>query len=360
MKQQTELEKEVFQKFFKLIFSKTKKTVIDLFKIMIPIIFIIKVLQEVNLIEYIIHPFNIVMSFLGLPEIYSLVWLGAIFNTCYMAMTLVAVFFQEYPLTVEQITVLGLVVLIAHSLFIEGAIAHKLGVNAIFNTLLRVVSALLLGYLVHIFAQYFGIMQERATSPFYEDIEFYNKTILELYRSGTLGSEFWTWFENLIFWFYSQARTLCLIIIVIFSIFTIIELLKRFCVVDKIDVLFRKFFSFIKISKKNYTTTSICYLIGISYGYGLLKEEKENSIYFSKDQPFKVLSFLAIAHAIIEDGMIFILLGANGWCVILLRSLWAVLIVALLSWGVLPRLSAKTKNKYLYKTDKIKKVTNVT
>lgn len=328
---------------------KTKNTSLDLFKIMVPIVLAIKILQEINLLEYIVHPFNYIMQLVGLPEIYSLVWLGAIFNTCYMAMTLVAVFFQEYPLTVEQITVLGFMVLVSHSLFIEGAIVHKFKVNGFFNTFLRVITSLVFGYLIHITAQHFGLMQERATSPFYTETVFYSKTFLELYKTGMLHSEFNIWFDNILIWLYSQGKTLCLIVFVIFTIFLVIELLKRFNIVSKIDALFKPFFSIMRISKSNYTVTSICYLIGLSYGYGLLKEERDKSPYFKKDQPFKSLSFLAIAHAIIEDGIIFILLGANGWIVILGRSLVGVLVVMILSWLVLPRLSEKTKNKWLYK-----------
>jgi hypothetical protein len=337
------------QEFLIAVLLKTKDTSWDLFKIMIPIIIIIKVLQEVNLLEYIVHPFNYIMQFVGLPEVYSLVWLGAIFNTCYMAMTLVAVFFQDYPLTVEQITVLGIMILISHSLFIEGAIVHKFKVNGFFNIFLRVISSLIFGYLIHITAQYFGWMQERATSPFYTETKFYSKTFLELYNSGVLNIEFNTWLENIWLWLYSQGKTLCLITFVIFVIFVVIELLKSLNIIGKIDALFKPFFSMMRISKSNYTVTSICYLIGLSYGYGLLKEEKQKSPFFKKDQPFKVLSFLAIAHAVIEDGIIFVLLGANGWVVILGRSLWAVFVVVILSWGILPFVSEKAKNKFLYK-----------
>jgi hypothetical protein len=148
---------------------------------------------------------------------------------------------------------------------------------------------------------------------------------------------------------YSQGKTLCLITFVIFVIFVVIELLKSLNIIGKIDALFKPFFSMMRISKSNYTVTSICYLIGLSYGYGLLKEEKQKSPFFKKDQPFKVLSFLAIAHAVIEDGIIFVLLGANGWVVILGRSLWAVFVVVILSWGILPFVSEKAKNKFLYK-----------
>lgn len=350
VKNQEALKNKIDLKGFLItVLSKTKNTVFDLFKIMIPIILIIKILQEVNLLEYIVHPFNYIMQLVGLPEIYALAWLGAIFNTCYMAMTLIAVFFQENPLSVEQITVLGLMILISHSLFIEGAIVHKFKVNGFFSTFLRVISSLIFGYLLHITSQYFGWMQERATSPFYTETKFYSKTFLDLYNAGVLNLDFNIWFENILLWLYSQGKTLCLITFVIFIIFLIIELLKRFNVVGKIDAVFKPFFSMMRISKKNNTVTSICYLIGLSYGYGLLKEEKENSPFFKKDQPFKVLSFLAIAHAIIEDGLIFILLGANGWIVILGRSMWAVLVVMILSWLILPNLSEKTKNKYLYK-----------
>ncbi len=335
--------------FLLKVFFKTKSITLDLFKIMIPIILSIKILQEINILDYIVLPFNYIMQIVGLPEIYALAWIGAIFNTSYVAMTLIAVFFQEHPLTVEQVSVLGIMILISHALFIEGVIVHKLRLNAFFNTILRLSSSFIVGYLVHISAQYFGWMQEEATSPFYIETEIYGKTVIDLYNAGVLSSDFNIWFKNILLWFYSQLKTFCLIAIVIYTIFSLVQLLKDFNVVGKIDSLFKPFFSIMKISKKNYTATSICYLIGLSYGYGVLKEERDNSKFFRRDQPFKVVTFLSLAHAIIEEGLIFVLLGASPWVVVLGRTLWGLVITIILSWLILPRLSTKNKHKYLYK-----------
>ncbi|MDR0484756.1 MAG: hypothetical protein LBH40_05720 [Alphaproteobacteria bacterium] len=342
-------EKLSLKEYLTTVIVKTKETVWDLFKIMIPLIFVIKIIQELNLLQYCVYPFEFIMGAVGIPDVYALAWLGAIFNTCYMAMTLIAVFFNDYPLTVEQISVLGLMILISHSLIIEGAIIHKFKVNGFFATALRIFCSLLFGYLIHITAQYFGIMQQQATSIFYGNEEIYHNTFIGLYSAGELSAEFNIWLKNVLLWFLSQAKTLCLITFVIFVIFLLIQFMKDFNIVQKIDALFKPFWSVMRISKKNYTVTSICYLIGLSYGYGILKEESEKNMYFKKDQPFKVLSFLAIVHAVIEDGLIFILLGANGWIVILGRTLIGILIVAIMARFILPRLSSKTKNKYLYK-----------
>ncbi|MDR2007568.1 MAG: hypothetical protein LBQ34_01180 [Alphaproteobacteria bacterium] len=343
------MEEKSFKKFLFGVVLKTKETCWDLFKIMIPLIFLIKVIQELDLLKYFVYPFEFIMGAVGIPDIYALAWLGAIFNTCYMAMTLIAVFFNDYPLTVEQISVLGLMILISHSLIIEGAIISKFKVSGIYSIVLRVVCSLFFGYLLHITAQYFGIMQQRATSIFYGNVEMYHHTFLELYFAGNLAAEFHTWLINVLWWFYAQAKTIVLITFVIFMLFVLIQLMKDFNVVQKIDKIFKPFWSIMGISKRNYTVTSICYLIGLSYGYGILKEESEKSISFRKDQPFKVLSFLAIVHAVIEDGIIFMLLGASGWVVIVGRTLIGILVVWLLVRFIMPRLSERTKNKFLYK-----------
>ncbi|MCL2567296.1 MAG: hypothetical protein FWE18_04300 [Alphaproteobacteria bacterium] len=343
------MEDKSFKQYLIDVLLKTKETSWELFRIMIPLILLIKIIQELNLLQYFVYPFEFIMGAVGIPDIYALAWLGAIFNTCYMAMTLIAVFFNDYPLTVEQISVLGLMILISHSLIIEGAIISKFKVSGIYSIVLRVVCSLLFGYLFHITAQYFGIMQQRATSIFYGSSEVYHQNFMELYFAGNLAAEFNVWLQNVLFWFLAQAKTMCLIAFVIFVIFLLIQFMKDFNIVQKIDKLFKPFWSVMSISKRNYTVTSICYLIGLSYGYGILKEESEKNIYFRKDQPFKVLSFLAIVHAVIEDGIIFMLLGASGWIVIVGRTIIGILVVAVLVRLVLPRLSSETKNKFLYK-----------
>ncbi len=329
-----------------------KKTYIaatDLFKIMIPLVIMIKIVQEFNLLNYLVIPFYPIMELLGIPAVYSIVWLSAIFNTCYVAVTLLALFFQDYPLTVEQVSVLGITILISHSLFVEGSIVNKLKVRYGWITFIRLLSSILFGYLIHITAQTFGIMQEIAQSPLYGKHIEKSMTFLDLYQADIFKTDYIIWLSHIGVWALSQIKTLTLILIAIFIIFTIVQLMKDFNLVKKITAIFTPFLSVMKISRSNNTVTTICYMIGLSYGYGMLKEEANNSPYFKKEQPFKVITFLALAHAIVEDGLIFMFLGASGWIVILGRSLWAVLVVVIMSWFVLPKLSYQTKKKYLYK-----------
>lgn len=77
-------------------------------------------------------------------------------------------------------------------------------------------------------------------------------------------------------------------------------------------------------------------LFGISYGAGVLIPQAQSGE-LSRKQVFLIALFLCLCHAIIEDTLLFVLLGANPWIVVLTRSIAALIIVAIFarsSWPV--------------------------
>jgi hypothetical protein len=69
-------------------------------------------------------------------------------------------------------------------------------------------------------------------------------------------------------------------------------------------------------------------LIGITYGAGVLLKEAQ---YMSKKQVTSVCYFLMIAHAIIEDTLLFVFFGADIFLLIGIRLFFAILVFIAIS-----------------------------
>ena len=83
------------------------------------------------------------------------------------------------------------------------------------------------------------------------------------------------------------------------------------------------------------------FIFGISYGAGVLIPEARSKL-INKQQIFLVAVFLALCHAVVEDTLLFMALGANGLVLFFSR-----LILAILFTYLTARLMPRLKLKYL-------------
>jgi hypothetical protein len=100
---------------------------LELYKIMIPIIIAVKILQDLGLIAWLALPLAPVMHLVGLPGEMGLVWATALVNNIYGSMIVFVSLAGQHDLTVAQVTVLGVMILIAHGLPVELQIVRKSG-----------------------------------------------------------------------------------------------------------------------------------------------------------------------------------------------------------------------------------------
>ena len=82
-------------------------------------------------------------------------------------------------------------------------------------------------------------------------------------------------------------------------------------------------------------------MFGISYGAGVLIPQAQSG-QLSRKQVFLTALFLCLCHAVIEDTLIFALVGANAWIVVVTRFAAAMAIVfafSRINWPVGPEAS---------------------
>lgn len=282
---------------------------VTLLKILIPALLIVKGLELLGMIEWLGAALAPLMSTLGLPEQMGVVWAAALFTNLYTA---IAVFFQvvgETPLSVEQVTVLGALMLVGHSLPVEGAVAKRAGVPWWGTLVLRVGGALLLAWLLHCFYSYFGLLQ----AP------------VELVWQPSFSSA-----PTLSSWALAQLETLALIFVIILALIVLLKLLKRLGLERWIHLGLLPLLKLLGIGRSAANVTVIGFTLGLSYGAGLLIRDVQNGVLSKRDSTL-ALCFLGLCHSVIEDTLLILMLGADITGILWARLLFAVIVTAVIA-----------------------------
>ncbi|MFP4658474.1 MAG: nucleoside recognition domain-containing protein, partial [Desulfonatronovibrionaceae bacterium] len=133
---------------------------LELFKVMVPIIVVVRILQDLGLISYLAVPLEPVMRLMGLPGSMGLVWATGLINNIYAAMIVFVSLPESGQMTTAQVTVLSTLMLIAHALPVELKIAQKSGPRLLFQGLTRMGSALVVCMALNLIYTKANILQE--------------------------------------------------------------------------------------------------------------------------------------------------------------------------------------------------------
>lgn len=120
------------------------------------------------------------------------------------------------------------------------------------------------------------------------------------------------------------------IAIIVFPLMVILQIAKDYKFLDKISKSFKFLTKFLGMSEDSTLPLLVGIIFGIVYGAGvIIQSSKEGNL--SRKDMLLISAFLIICHAIIEDTLIFVTVGANGYIVFGLRIFAAVIITLLLS-----------------------------
>jgi spore maturation protein SpmB len=140
----------------------------ELLKVMIPVMILVRLAVEFGAIEFVGKLIAPVMGWVGLPGEMGFVWVTAMIVNIYAGAAALLTILPECPLTIAQATILGSMILIAHSLPIEQRIAQKAGAGLLFTLGLRLIAAMVYGIILSIFYSGFPEFQQPAEVVFLE------------------------------------------------------------------------------------------------------------------------------------------------------------------------------------------------
>ena len=289
------------------IFQETTKIFWILFKVILPVIIVIRALELIGAIPFLAKFLEPLTSFIGIDGSLGLVWMAAILVNIYAGLAAFASLQAIFDYSVAETTILGLIILIAHSLPIGVAIAKKSRISWIFNLSFRFLNAIIAGKILNlIFTKY-----ELFSKP--------NQSVLQV------PNEFVSNFE----WAILQIQNFFIIFLIIFFIITTINVLKALGVWTFIINIMKIPLSYLGMSEKVANIILIGLTLGISFGGGfLIEESKKNNI--SKKDILLSLSFLSLCHSIIEDTILILLLGSHISGILFFRFIYTVIIILLM------------------------------
>ena len=294
-----------------LLFRDAFKLSLDLFKIMIPIIIAVKILQDLDLIRYLAIPLSPVMQFVGLPDELGLVWATAILNNPYGAMIVLLTLLPDISISTAQATVLCTMMLVAHTLPIELKIAQISGPRLMFQAFSRLASAILFGWLLMRFYSILDLLQDPAD-------------ILLRHDPGNILHP-----QPLYSWALGELQNLLTIFLIILGLFMLMKVLKKIKIIDFLNRMLQPFLKFMGIGPKASAIAMIGLTMGISFGGGLIIHEARSGQIDKKDVFFS-LTLMGLSHSLIEDTLLMVMIGGQLSGILFARLILSILMVTIL------------------------------
>lgn len=250
---------------------------------MIPTMVVVQILKVTGLLGKMAAVGAPLMDLFGLPGESSLVLITGGLVNIYAAIA-VAV---NIPLTAKGMTILGIMVLIAHNLIVETAVQSQSGTPAWITVPVRVTAAIFGGLL------FAWIIPEDG------------KVVVQAGMPADGGS----WGAILL----SNGVSLAKIILIIIGLMIVMDLTREFGLMDRITAALSAPMKFLGMDRRTSVVTAVGLLLGLAYGAGLIIDETRRSS-IGKNEILATNIFLGINHALIEDTLIFVAVGAGlGW-----------------------------------------------
>lgn len=253
-------------------------------KIAIPVSFLITLLQWsgwINKLDFLLNPLT---GLLNLPPEAVLPILSGLFGNLYAVIAVLTVI----PFTVEQMTLIALFNLIAHNLILEGIIQHKSGINVAKVVIARIATAILVVFVVSRFFDNTGLS-------------------VALPPGLTLQTSFLEVVGN---WALSMVSLLAKIFGIIMGIMVFLSCLKSLDWTEHLVRVMRPVMRILGLPARSAMMFMAAVFFGVFYAGAIIVEEAKKEDLTREELEYLHI-FVAIKHAVIEDPILFMVLGLN-------------------------------------------------
>jgi hypothetical protein len=298
-----------WREFFISLFKDVFHTVLILFRIMIPVSIIVKILQMLGIIQVIGDALYPVMQYTGLPGEMGLVWATGMITNLFGGIIAFLNISGGMDLSIAQVTTLSIMMLVAHTFPIELVIARKTGVRLVAMFIIRFLFAFLFGVFIFQLYNIFGLHTETAQIAWRP----------EAMPDNSLSS-----------WALSELKNYLVIICFIFCLMLLLRILKKIGVIDLITRALNPFLKFLGIGKEVSTIALVGLTLGVVYGGALIINEVKSNPNIPKKDIFYAMVLMGLCHSVIEDTILMVSLGATFTGVFIIRLLLSMLVVFLL------------------------------
>ena len=291
-----------------MILRNALKTALWIIRIIIPVSFIVTLLDFYGIIEWISAYTAPLFQLIGLQGNAAVVYFSSLFLPLYAPIAIIA----TLPLTLREITILALMCLITHNLPIECAVQRRSGTPFWQTLIIRLTFSILGGILLNL------ILPESLTPS--TSIKNINET------ETVLNSQFSTLNSHLLTWLTSTLSLCIKIILIITALMYGQYLLKRYGVINKIARPLAPLMRLCGLQPDSAFLWLVAQIVGLTYGAGIMAQEIEESG-ADREELHRINLHICVNHSLIEDTAIFCMLGVAWYFLIIPRLIFAILIV---------------------------------
>ena len=287
-----------------MILRNALKTAIWIIRIIIPVSFVVTLLDFYGVIEWISAYTAPLFQLIGLQGNAAIVYFSSLFLPLYAPIAIIA----TLPLTLREITILALMCLITHNLPIECAVQRRSGTPFWQTLVIRQTFSILGGILLNL------ILPESLTSQ-----HIINSSQSDLQQTLSLQSTLLNWLTN--------TLSLCIKIILIITALMYGQfLLKRYGIINKIARPLAPLMRLCGLQPDSAFLWLVAQIVGLTYGAGIMAQEIEESG-ADREELHRINLHISVNHSLIEDTAIFCMLGVAWYFLVIPRLIFAIIIV---------------------------------
>ncbi|MGJ9457600.1 nucleoside recognition domain-containing protein [Oceanobacillus sp. CF4.6] len=277
-------------------------------KVIFPITLIVTILQFTPVLPWIIRLLAPVMGLIGLPgEAAVPLVLG---NTLNLYAGIAAILSFEF--TVKEVFILAVMLSFSHNLFVESAVATKVGVKWWVIIGIRVGLALAAATIINL------IWHGGAEMAQYGFV-----TATEVVLNG--------WGEIALHGMQTALIAILQLALIVIPLMVIMQYMRELGWMNAMSNKLAPFLKILGMDKKASMTMVAGLTIGLAYGAGLMIQAvKEDNV--SKKDMYLAMIFLVSCHAIVEDTLIFIPLGIPVLPLLIIRLTTAILLTMIIAF----------------------------
>ena len=290
------------------IFRNALKTALWIIRIIVPVSFVVTLLDFYGVIEWISIYTAPLFRLIGLQGNAAVVYFSSLFLPLYAPIAIIA----TLPLTLREITILALMCLITHNLPIECAVQRRSGTPFWQTLVIRLTFSILGGILLNL------ILPESLTlSPCFRGTSGAEGVLNS--QPSTLNSQLLTWLNN--------TASLCIKIILIITALMYGQfLLKRHGIINKIARPLAPLMRLCGLQPSSAFLWLVAQIVGLTYGAGIMAQEIEESG-ADREELHRINLHISVNHSLIEDTAIFCMLGVAWYFLVIPRLIFAIIIV---------------------------------
>ena len=279
---------------------KAGKTIWWLLKIILPISFLVSLMNYLGVIALIATYLSPIFSIIGLPGESAIVFISSLFLTLYAPIAIMA----TLALDMREVTILALMCLISHNMFVETAIQKKTGSSAVVMFTLRLFTSFLAAFILNkLLPEHIGVNSISEKAIVFENF----------------GAMVWAWIQG-------SAWLILKITLIVSGLLMLQNILKEFKIIDLIAKPFAPVMKIMGLSSNTSFLWFIAQIVGLTYGSVVMIEEVQHGDIQPADAD--LLNYhIAINHSLLEDTLLFVAIGVPAVWITFPRIFLAIMAV---------------------------------